>query len=418
MPNFHEKTNHSYKSVRQNQFFLDWNSQPKTFKQYPHFYKRYKISDYEQLENLELINCITYKKDTPQGSYTLRTVPSAGALYPCEIYLQIRGIKGIISGIYHYEISTNSICLLQEIENDGCEYYFKNQNIKKGISFFISASYFRSSWKYKNRAIRYILLDSGHQLGSIYCYLAIQNKTSLVDFDFDKLALNQTFGFKDEELFLASIHNTNSIEKIAKPLKQNLPYVCACDYIENNDFIYSSYQDSVQFHDKNFDLPNFFENINKEDLKSTILNRRSIRAFYKLPITKDEFDFIIKDLISFANKNNIDLFYTVHMVEDLEIGLYKNNNLISQADFSRKSGYLSLEQALGQNSAVTFYFTSNEKVKYQKVNILSGFIAHIIYIKSTLKNIGCSGIGAYYDQEAKDFLKTDNNILYMLAIGR
>jgi hypothetical protein len=73
---------------------------------------------------------------------------------------------------------------------------------------------------------------------------------------------------------------------------------------------------------------------------------------------------------------------------------------------------------LGQNSAVTFYFTSNEKIKYQKVNILSGFIAHIIYIKSTLKNIGCSGIGAYYDQEAKDFLKTDNNILYMLAIGR
>ena len=99
-------------------------------------------------------------------------------------------------------------------------------------------------------------------------------------------------------------------------------------------------------------------------------------------------------------------------------GLYKNGTLQSEGDFSAKSRYLSLEQNLGGQSAVTFYFTSSEIEAYQKVNILSGFLAQIIYLKSELKQIGCSGIGAYYDEETKEFLKTENNILYLLAIGK
>jgi len=56
--------------------------------------------------------------------------------------------------------------------------------------------------------------------------------------------------------------------------------------------------------------------------------------------------------------------------------------------------------------------------KYQKTTILSGFIAHIIYLRCELLSIGCSGIGAYYDDESKQFLETSDNILYLLAIGR
>ena len=50
------------------------------------------------------------------------------------------------------------------------------------------------------------------------------------------------------------------------------------------------------------------------------------------------------------------------------------------------------------------------------MNILAGFIAHIIYLKSDLKDIGSTGIGAYYDKETQEFLETENNILYLLAM--
>ena len=116
MPIFHQQTKHSYLSVRKNATFLDWQSQPKNHKIYPHFNQRFKIDDYEQLKDLNLIGAVTFEKKYPDGVYHLRSVPSAGGLYPCEIYIQIRGIKGLLSGIYHYEPFCASITLLQEID--------------------------------------------------------------------------------------------------------------------------------------------------------------------------------------------------------------------------------------------------------------------------------------------------------------
>jgi len=418
MPIYHQQTEHSYMSIRKNSFFLDWRTQPKNYKTYPHFQQRVKIEDFEELENLNLIGGITYEKEYPEGTYYLRTNPSAGALYPCEIYIQIRGVKGLIPGLYHYEPHTASLCLLQECESDGVEHYFKDTSRQKGLVFLISSIYFRSSWKYRDRSIRYILLDSGHALGAIYAALCVMGKESIFEFDFDKLALNEQCGFRDDEMFTCSAISAEKLDKETKPLRQQLSFVSGCDFLETNKFIEEAYKQSATYESKPVIDINFFQNIPKEQLKNTILNRRSIRAFRMQPISNEEYDFILKDLFSFAKQHNIDIFYTLHRVEDVAQGLYKNGELISEGDFSQKSRYLSLEQNLGGQSALTFYFTSNEKEAYQKVNILSGFIAQIIYLRSALKEIGCSGIGAYYDKEAQEFLKTDNNILYLLAIGR
>ena len=145
MPQFHQQTKHSYRSIRKNAFFLDWRTQPSHFKRYPHFQQRFTIEDYEVLKELNLIGGITFEKEYPEGTYYLRTVPSAGALFPCEIYLQIRGVKGFLSGIYHYEPRKAVLTLLHEIERDGLEYYFKNQHKQNGFIFLISTVYFRSS---------------------------------------------------------------------------------------------------------------------------------------------------------------------------------------------------------------------------------------------------------------------------------
>lgn len=418
MPIYHQQTKHSYLSVRKNATFLDWQSQPRNHKLYPHFNQRFKIDDYEELEYLNLIGGITYEKKYPNGSYYLRSVPSAGGLYPCEIYIQLRGIKGLLNGIYHYEPYSASLTLLQEIEKDGVEHYFKTQKQEKGLVFLISSIYFRSSWKYRDRSIRYILLDSGHQLGSIYAALSVMGREREFLFDFEKLSLNEVFGFRDDEMFTCCVKSSTTIEKEVTKLRQQLPYVCGCDYLETNEFIENAYKDSASYDDNKTSFVDFFSDIPKDQLKRAILNRRSIRAFRQHSIKKDEFEFILKDLFDFANDHNIDIFYTLHNVDDQNLGLYKNGSLIKEGDFRGKSEYLALEQKLGSQSAATFYFTSNEVEKYQKVNILSGFIAHIIYLRCELMDIGCSGIGAYYDDECKEFLNTKNNILYLLAIGR
>ncbi len=417
MPHQHDKTNHSYMSIRKNANFLDWRTQPKNFKTYPHFSQRFFIDDYPELKDLNLIGGITFEKEYPEGTYYLRTNPSAGALYPCEIYVQIRGMSGLISGVYHYEPHSKSLCLLQEIDADGVEYYFQEKSKQKGITFLISSIYFRSSWKYRDRSIRYILLDSGHQLGTIYAALCVMDKESKIIFDFDKLALNEICGFRDDEMFTCALTSTTKTDKETKPLRQQLPFVSGCDFLETNKFIEDEYKQTVDYKSDDISNPSFFNSIPKEQLKSAILNRRSIRAFREIPIEQSDFSSITENIFTFATTHNIDIFYTVHRVNGLTQGLYKNGFLVSEGDFSARSRYLSLEQNIGGQSAVTFYFTSNEEAAYQKVNILSGFIAQIIYLKSELKQIGCTGIGAYYDEETKEFLKTENNILYLLAIG-
>lgn len=419
MPQFHQQTKHSYISVRKNAFFLDWRTQPKNFKKYPHFYQRYSIEDYVDLKDINLIGGITFEKEYPEGKYYLRTNPSAGALYPCEIYLQIRGVKGLLDGIYHYEPLNASLALMLEIDSDGVEHYFKDNSKQKGILFLVSAVYFRSSWKYRDRSIRYILLDSGHQLGSIYAALCLNDQQAIVSFDFNKERLNDELGFRKDEMLTVALSTSVKSDKEVKALKQKLPFVSGCDFLETNDFIEEAYAQSAEFSDEEFKLPDFFENIPKDQLRDAIINRRSIRAFRgDSYILNDEFEFILKDIVEFANAYGIDLFYTLHRVKDKTKGLYKNSTLVKDGDFTQNSKYLSLEQNLGGDSAVTFYFTSNEVEKYQKVNILSGFIAQLIYLRCELQNIGCSGIGAYYDDEAKQFLETKNNILYLLSIGR
>jgi hypothetical protein len=81
--------------------FIDWRTQPEQFKSYPDFLFRYPFNEIDALKVIEYARCITdYQIIGGKPYYRLNT-PSAGNLHPIELYVQIRGIKGVISGIYH-----------------------------------------------------------------------------------------------------------------------------------------------------------------------------------------------------------------------------------------------------------------------------------------------------------------------------
>lgn len=46
------------------------------------------------------------------GIQYFRAAPSAGGLYPAEIYLGVRSVRGLDPGLYHYEVTENSLALL------------------------------------------------------------------------------------------------------------------------------------------------------------------------------------------------------------------------------------------------------------------------------------------------------------------
>ncbi|MDZ7819307.1 MAG: SagB/ThcOx family dehydrogenase [Aliarcobacter sp.] len=204
---YHQNTKHSYMSIRTNPNRVDWNNPPNRFKNYSKSYKRIQLlSENKNYNFLYLLAGISAKKTYPGIEYYLRVNPSAGALYPNEVYFQVRNTDGFEDGIYHLEVSSSSAVLLKKLEsNEGIEELLDLNYSVDGFIFFISSLYFRSSWKYKNRAFRYCLLDAGHYIGSIEASAYLFDKDFEILYDFSKEKLNEFFSFDEKEFFTSIV---------------------------------------------------------------------------------------------------------------------------------------------------------------------------------------------------------------------
>lgn len=418
---YHMKTRHSYFSIRNNPNRLDWNNQPKKFKSYPENFKRFKLDlEKENHEFLYYIAGITAKKSYPGVDHFLRINPSAGALYPNEIYFQSRNNEEIEDGIYHFDIQSTSITLLKKIGDDGVESYFGFNKCKDGFIFLISSLYYRSAWKYKNRAFRYCLLDAGHVLGSLEASSYIFGKEQRIVYDFDKELLNKEFNFHEKEFFTTAVLITKDTKKDTKKVKIEIPTIeCSIDF-ERNMLIENAYKDSLKIENKKQQIFDNNFTFHKSFFKEIVLKRRSIREFTKQSISKVEFESILDILqkpITSDCDENINIYCIINRVQGMKLGVFKDTEYLKEGDFITKAGYLCLEQALGRDSAVTFFLTS-KSANYQAMYQKAGILGHRIYLASNYLGIGCSGIGAYYDNDVCEFLGDNTQVLYALAIGK
>jgi SagB-type dehydrogenase family enzyme len=421
---YHSATKHSYNSVRTNPNRLAWEDQPSTYKNYPEQYEKRQL-DLKKKEDhfLYHIAGLTAKKSYPSGEYYLRINPSAGALYPNELYFQARGVEGIENGVYHYEVSSSSLTLLQHIpDHEGLEPYFGYKTAMKGYLFLVSAVYFRSSWKYKNRAFRYCLLDAGHLLGSIEASALLKSNTVEMVYTIDREKLNLMFGFEEREWFLSGCTKAVPIEEQdVAPIEFSLPYVDGSRTFEPNRLIEQAYHETMQVEScrREVKTPTFTYNTTK--LQETIFHRRSQRGFQEGAITKGQFNYIMEAIhqpVPSDCDEDVSVYVVINRVLDMPLGLYKEGEYIKYGDFARKAGYLSLEQySLSMQGAVAFFLTSKGK-NYQALYQKAGIIGHRLYVASLYMGLGCSGIGAYYDDEVNAFVQNDEMVLYALAIGK
>jgi len=105
------------------------------------------------------------------SDFLLRTAPSAGALFPVETYLVINRVTGIESGIYHWNIVSQDLELLnsgdfsREIQSAG----LGQEMCGAGSAVFAwTAVFARSASKYSDRGYRYVLMDAAHVCQNLY----------------------------------------------------------------------------------------------------------------------------------------------------------------------------------------------------------------------------------------------------------
>ncbi len=124
--------------------------------------------------------------------YFLRAAPSAGGLYPTELYVAARNQSGLPDGIYHYHSLKSALIPVWQGSFWGdLKHYFRDNPAvdSSNLIFLFTGTYARSAWRYKERAYRRILLDTGHALGNL---LEVCRRDGL---DFSVMG-----GFEDEGL--------------------------------------------------------------------------------------------------------------------------------------------------------------------------------------------------------------------------
>lgn len=100
----------------------------------------------------------------------LRAAPSAGALYPLEIYLVTGNVKDLLPGIYHYLPKENVLELLvkNDVRKKLATAALGQIDVEHGaVDIVITAAYGRTETKYGSRGERFVHLEAGHAAQNI-----------------------------------------------------------------------------------------------------------------------------------------------------------------------------------------------------------------------------------------------------------
>ncbi len=186
---YHEETKHHFHRFARSSGYMDWKNQPGPFRfygekkalplpllkkdppaAYRHLYEKTEDVRPFTEENiggfLELSLGLSAWKSAGNSRRALRMNPSSGNLHPTEAHLLLPAMEKSASGIYHYNPLLHALEPRAELREELWEKIRKH--FQTEIFFIALGSIFwRESWKYGERALRYCLLDSGHALAAL-----------------------------------------------------------------------------------------------------------------------------------------------------------------------------------------------------------------------------------------------------------
>ncbi|MCD4798120.1 MAG: SagB/ThcOx family dehydrogenase, partial [Methanosarcinales archaeon] len=106
---------------------------------------------------------------THPGGY--RTAPSAGALYPLDVYVVAGNVDGLRPGIYKYRPQGHELEKVAEgdVRAELCAAAIDQECIEDGaVVLVFAAVYERTTRKYGDRGVRYVHMEVGHAAQNVY----------------------------------------------------------------------------------------------------------------------------------------------------------------------------------------------------------------------------------------------------------
>ena len=420
---YHDRTAHSYTSIRQSGHSLDWDIKPFPYKVYPDLAVTALPREFPQpaRDTLEALSAfegkggaltletlasllfftggLSKKKTYPGGGdMHFRAAPSTGALYQTEMYIVAGEMPGLAAGVYHF--SPGDFCLRQIRQGD-----FRSElaaaAVQEGIqsssaTLVLTGIYWRNAWKYQARAYRHLFWDSGTMLANLLATAAaFWIPARLVALFVDE-RVNRLLGLdpdKEVSLELVSLGTgaaapprpNPGVEPISPrtiPLSsQEVDYplvrqMHAASSLTGPEEVRSIRPTTpLKTRPVPEGLPALPEPlpVSGRPLGETIIRRGSTRQFSGEPIGAQALCTVLfhstrgipTDFLLASGRRLVDLYLIVNAVEGISSGAYcywpeaHGLELLREGDFRSQAGYLCLEQALGSDASVVIFFLAD-----------------------------------------------------------
>ncbi|MEW6347775.1 MAG: SagB/ThcOx family dehydrogenase [Thermodesulfobacteriota bacterium] len=473
--------------------YLDWGNQPSVLKHY-HDLERFPLpavtswpeasvsellaahvpSPSRLIDTTDLARVLTLAHSvtatTRQGGmeFHFRNVASAGALYPFELYVAGAGLKGVKDGLYHHGIVPQQLTLLRRGNLLGEIRAAVNEPSlpAAGLVFFLTAIFFRSAWKYRDRSYRYDLLDTGHLLESLVLALKSAGLSCLVQYDFDDAGVNALLGVDPSREVCLAVVSVNLVQEGAggidatpEPLSENAAEASRTAQHETDyprvrrvhavsSEIVLSGRPALSMEEHLGLEPSAWEPFPEPSPRQETISyadavrrRRSSRNFVKHSLGRDYLDALVdaicagnrQSVPAAADSGSVGVGFLTESVEGLDSGWYLIDRQRRQTRQVRRGSFIKAmaEVCLGQgwlaNCALQLIFVTNVDALetrwgprgYRYALLSAGRLGQRIYLTATAMRLGCCGIGAFFDREASALLGLGegSRLLYLMGVG-
>jgi SagB-type dehydrogenase family enzyme len=121
-----------------------------------------------------------------------RAYPSAGGIYPLEIYLIAGDVEGLTSGIYHYQWRDHSVALMEALG--------QGMVARAPMSLVFTAVYKRTTARYGRRGeARYVPMDMGGAGQNVHLQAEALGLGTVIIGAFNDEEVKKVLGIQDEE---------------------------------------------------------------------------------------------------------------------------------------------------------------------------------------------------------------------------
>lgn len=166
-------------------------------------FKRRSVRDYSGKPlMLEQVSQLLWSAQGITGKAGERTAPSAGALYPLEVYLIAGDVVSLSPGVYIYHPGRHELIKVstKDIRGELAAAALGQGCVKEGaVSIVIAAVYERTTGKYGDRGVRYVHMEAGHAAQNIYLQATALDLGAVVIGAFYDDKVKEILGLSGEE---------------------------------------------------------------------------------------------------------------------------------------------------------------------------------------------------------------------------